>query len=47
MFGTEPAYLLAFWEAIDEKFGSFDIFLHEGLGLLDEDIEKFRNTYLE
>lgn len=47
MFGTEPAYLLAFWEAIDEKFGNFDIFLHEGLGLLDEDIEKFRNKYLE
>lgn len=47
MFGTEPAYLLAFWEAIDERFGSFDSFIHDGLGLLDSDIERFRNAYLE
>lgn len=47
MFGTETAYLLAFWETIDERFGSFDGFLREGLGLTDEDLEQFRCAYLE
>ena len=47
MFGTETAYLLAFWETIDERFGSFDGFLRECLGLTDEDLEQFRCAYLE
>ena len=46
MFGTETAYLLAFWETIDERFGSFEGFLRDGLGLSGEDIEAFRTLYL-
>ena len=45
-FGTEPEYLHAFWEAMDEKYGGFDGFVREGLGLLDEEVEKIRSTYL-
>jgi protein-tyrosine phosphatase len=36
LFGVQPGYLQAAFDAIDEHFGSDDAFLRDGLGLQDE-----------
>ncbi len=44
---VRPAYLCAAFEAIDREFGSFEKYVHNGLGLTEQDIKHLRNLYLE
>ncbi len=47
LFGVEPAYLEAAFQAIDERWGSFDEYRREALGLDDAELEAFRAAVLE
>ena len=47
MMGVEEAWLLAAFEEIDARWGSFDNYVSEGLQLTDRDIAKLRNQLLE
>lgn len=47
LFGVEPAYLEAAFQAIDERWGDFDTYRRDGLGLDDAEVEAFRAAVLE
>lgn len=47
LFGAKREYIDTFYEAVDDRFGSFDAFIKEGLGLSEEEILKMRELYLE
>ena len=47
LFGAEEEYIEAFYAAVDEKYGDFDRFIHEGLKLSDADIELMKSKYTE
>ena len=47
LFGVEPAYLEAAFEAIDAQWGDFDTYRREALGLDDAELEAFRMAVLE
>jgi protein-tyrosine phosphatase len=47
LFGVEPAYLEAAFDAIDETYGDFDRYRREALGLDDHEVEEFRALVLE
>jgi protein-tyrosine phosphatase len=44
---VRPEYLEAAFAAMDEKYGSFEGYLHEGLGIDDATLERLRSTLLE
>jgi protein-tyrosine phosphatase len=44
---VRPEYLEAAFAAIDEKYGSFEGYLREGLGIDDPTLERLRSTLLE
>ena len=44
---VRPEYLEAAFAAIDEKYGSFEWYLHEGLGIDELTLERLRSTLLE
>ena len=44
---VRPEYLQAAWDAIDEKYGSFDAYLTDGLGLTQQQIDSLRDSLLE
>jgi len=44
---VRPEYLEAAFAAIDEKYGSFEGYLHEGLGIDDVTLERLRSALLE
>lgn len=44
--GVRMEYLNNFYSSVNETYGSVDNYLHEGLGLTDQDLEKLRNRYL-
>ena len=44
---VRPEYLEAAFEAIDYKYGSFEGYLHEGLGIDDATLERLRSKLLE
>ena len=44
---VRPEYLEAAFEAIDQKYGSFEGYLHEGLGIDDATLERLRSKLLE
>ncbi|NIQ88825.1 MAG: tyrosine-protein phosphatase [Deltaproteobacteria bacterium] len=44
---VRPEYLEAAFEAIDYKYGSFEGYLHEGLGIDDATLERLRSALLE
>lgn len=46
LYGADKAYLDAFFSAMDDRFGSFDAFVHDGLHLSDEDILRLEDLYL-
>ena len=46
LFGARDAYLDALYDAIDARFGGFDGFIEDGLGLSDADRARFRELYL-
>ncbi len=47
LFGVEPAYLEAAFDAIDAKYGDFDTYRRDALGLDDAELEAFRTLALE
>ncbi len=46
LFGADRDYIGEYYDTIDRKYGSFDSFLHEGLKLTGEDIQKLQSQYL-
>lgn len=44
---AHPMYLLAAFEAMDREFGSFENYVHNGLGLTEAQIEHLKKLYLE
>lgn len=44
---VRPEYLEAAFAAIDERYGSFERYLHDGLGLDEHSLERLRGTLLE
>ena len=46
LYSTDRSYLQAFLDAVDRRYGSFDGYVHEGLGLSDSDIQLLREKYL-
>ena len=44
---VRPEYLEAAFAAIDEKYGSFEGYLHEGLGIDDATLERLQLSALE
>jgi protein-tyrosine phosphatase len=44
---VRPEYLEAAFAAMDEKYGSFEGYLHEGLGIDDATLERLRSALLE
>lgn len=46
LFGADASYLQAFYDSVDERYGSFDRYLHEALSLSDEMIQTLRRRYL-
>ncbi len=47
LFGVEPAYLDAAFEAIEKNYGDFDRYRREALGLDDAEVAAFRALALE
>ncbi len=47
LFGVEPAYLEAAFEAIEKTHGGFDAYRRDALGLDDAEVEAFRALALE
>ncbi len=47
MIQADSAYLSAAFQAIDQKHGSFDQYVHKELGLTAQDVEHLKNLYLE
>ena len=47
LFSAQEGYLDSLITTIYEKYGSFDGFIREGLGLSDEDMAALRAKYLE
>ncbi len=46
LYTTDSLYLKSFLDAVDSRFGSFDGFVHDGLGLTDSDIQLLKQKYL-
>jgi len=47
MYGVKQEYLAAAFDALIEKYGSFENYIHNGLGISQEDVAKIRANYLE
>ncbi len=46
LYGADEEYLKAFYVSIDERFGSFEGFVRDGIGFSDADVEALRSKYL-
>ena len=46
LFSTEKEYIENYYLTLEEKFGSFENYIHEGLGLTDKEVSEFREKYL-
>lgn len=46
LFGAERDYIEEYYRTIDSKYGSFELFLRDGLKLTAEDIHKLQSIYL-
>ena len=47
LFGADEDYIKSYYTAVEEKYGTFENFIHDGLGLSDKAEEILRNKYLE
>ena len=47
LYGTDSLYISAFLDAADRRFGSFDGFVRDGLGLSGSDIRLLKQKYLD
>ena len=43
---VRPEYLQAAFDEMDKRYGSFDAYIRQGLGMTDADVAAFRNKYL-
>lgn len=46
LFGAKQDYIEEYYRTIDSKYGSFDLFVRDGLKLATEDIHKLQSLYL-
>ncbi len=46
LFSTEKEYIENYYLTLEEKFGSFENYIREGLGLTEEEVSEFREKYL-
>ncbi len=46
LFSTEKEYIEYYYQALEEKFGSFENYIRKGLGLMEEEVSEFREKYL-
>ena len=44
---ARQSYLSAAFGAIDSEYGSFESYVHRGLGLSSLDVQQLKKTYLE
>lgn len=47
LFGAEKDYLLTFFDAVDQEYGSIEVFVEDGLGVDEEMRNLLREKYLE
>jgi len=47
LLGVEQIYIETAFRTAEEKYGSLDSFIRDGLNISDEDIQKLRNKFLE
>lgn len=46
LFGAEREYIESFYQAVDEKYGSMDGFIRDGLWYTAEELERMKEKYL-
>ena len=47
LLGVEREYIETAFQTAEEKYGSLEVFIRDGLNISDEDIQKLRNKFLE
>ena len=47
LLGVEREYIETAFQAAEEKYGSLENFIRDGLNISDEDIQKLRNKFIE
>ncbi len=47
LLGVEREYIEAAFQTAEEKYGSLENFIRDGLNISDEDIQKLRNKFIE
>jgi len=47
LLGVEQIYIETAFRTAEEKYGSLENFIRDGLNISDEDIQKLRNKFLE
>ena len=46
LFGAEEEYIEDYYLAAEEKYGDFNRFIHDGLKLIDKEIDMMKKKYL-
>ena len=46
LFGARRDYIEEYFHTIDKVYGSFDLFLRDGLKLTSEDVQGLKSLYL-
>lgn len=46
LFGAEEEYIEDYYLAVEEKYGDFNRFIHDGLKLIDKEIDMMKKKYL-
>ena len=46
LFGAEVEYIEVFYAEVEKRYGDFDTFVRDGLGISDEECEKLRAEYV-
>ena len=46
LLSADEAYIGAFYATVDERYGSFDVFVRDGLGLSADDVARLKARYL-
>ena len=47
LLGVEREYIETAFQAAEEKYGSLENFIREGLNISDEEVQMLRNKFLE
>lgn len=46
LFGAREEYIMTYYNAVEERYGSFAQYIRDGLGLSDEDVDRLKNKYM-